>query len=67
MEPESHFCKEDMQTANKHMQICSTSLAIRELQIKTRIRYDFTLTRMTRIKKSCNDKCWQVCEEIRIP
>lgn len=58
-----HFSKEDMKMANEDIKMCSTLLAIREMQNKNTTRYHFTPTRMATISKMEN-RYWRRCREI---
>ena len=55
-----YLSKKDIHMAKRHMKRSSTSLIIREMQIKTTTRYHFTLARVAIIKKIYS-KCWRRC------
>jgi hypothetical protein len=57
-ELKKEFSPEEYRMAEKHLKKCSTSLIIREMQIKTILRFYFTPVKMAKIKNSGDSRCW---------
>jgi hypothetical protein len=59
------FSKEEVQMTSNYMKKCSTSMVIKEMQIKTTLRFHLTPVRMAIIKGNNNNKCCRGCDETR--
>ena len=57
------FSPKEYRMAEKHLKKCSTSLIIREMQIKTTLRFHLTPVRIAKMKNSGDSRCWRGCEE----
>jgi hypothetical protein len=53
-----NFSKEEIQMAKKHMKKCSPSLAIKEMQIKTTLRFHLTTIKLAIFRNMTNNRCW---------
>ena len=61
-----HFSKEDIQRVQRHVKRWSVSLTIRQMKIKTKLRYQFTQVRMAIIKKSQTNIDWREVMKKRV-
>jgi hypothetical protein len=57
------FSTEETQKVEKHLKKCSTSLVIREMKIKTTLRFHFIPVRIAKFKNSGDSRCWPACRE----